>query len=118
MDQSDSERRVDVRIDARVRAVAFGVPAASDETVMLTRDLSLGGALCESPVTVALGRPVRLRFDLTDPAGTPHPVVLTALALRAEGDGPFLIAFHFVGVPERIQHVLRGFIARMLPPTR
>jgi hypothetical protein len=61
---------------------------------------------------------VRLRFDLTDPGGAPHPVVLTALALRADGQGPCLIAFHFVGVPDRIQHILKGFIVRMLPPTR
>jgi len=118
MDRSSSNRRVDVRLDVRVRVVAFGVPGASDQTTMETRDLSLGGMLCDSPTIVALGRPVRLRLDLPDADGVTHPVVLTALALRSDGEGPYLLAFHFVGVSDRIQHILRRFIASRMPPTR
>lgn len=113
MNQRDAERRVDVRAAVRLRAVVFGAGAAG-EVEMVTRDLSLGGTLCETPTALPLGRPVRLRLDLLDATGEPHPIVVEALALRVEGHGPYVVAFHFVGLTVRIQHALKAFLGRTL----
>ena len=114
MTVGESERRADVRVAVRLRAVAFGVAGAPAGIEMVTRDLSVGGALCDSPAVVPLGLPVHLRLDLTDASGAPHPVIVEALVLRVEGDGPAVLAFHFVSASPRIRQVIKSYIAKHL----
>ncbi len=105
-------QRVDPRAATRLRVVAFGAVQDHPELEMTTRDLSAGGALCESRVPVPLGRSVRLRLDLTTDSGTLQPVALQAIVLRVEGSGPFTVAFHFVNPPERVRDLIRQFVFR------
>jgi c-di-GMP-binding flagellar brake protein YcgR len=112
MNQYRADPRVNPRVEVRLRAVLFGALTGVDELELTTVNLSAGGALCESPRPVPLGRPVRLRLDLTDDSGAPHPVVIEALVLRTEGSGPYRVALHFVNVPPRILDLVRKFVFR------
>ncbi|HEU4402199.1 MAG TPA: PilZ domain-containing protein [Candidatus Polarisedimenticolia bacterium] len=106
--------RLDPRVSTRVRVTVFGDPPGQREIAMTTRDLSAGGALCDSPHPLPLGRPVRMRLDLADDSGAPHPVVLKAIVLRVEGESPHVIAFHFVEVPARLLELIRRFVLSTL----
>ena len=100
----------------RIRVVVFGAGTGRQEIEMSTRDMSSGGVLCESPELIPLGKPVRVRLDLTTDSGAPQQVVLEGIALRVDGQGPFDVAFHFVNAPERIREMIRRFVLRSLRP--
>jgi hypothetical protein len=112
MSRDPTDHRLDPRATVRLRVVAFGAGPGQADLEMVTRNLSAGGALCESPVPVPLAAPLTTRIDLTDEAGAAHPVVVEALVLRVEGGGPCLVALHFVDPPARVLEHLKGFVAR------
>lgn len=114
MGQQTGDARVDPRVDVRVPVVVFGAAPDRQEIEMVTRNLSAGGTLCESAVSVPLGTPVSLRLDLADEAGVVHPVVSGAIAVRVEGAGPFTVAFHFVNAPARVVDRVKRFVFRAL----
>lgn len=116
MDPSRRDVRLEPRAAVRLRVVVFGVSPDRPETEMTTRDLSGGGVLCDSALSIPLGKPLKLRLDLTNEAGLPHPVILEAIALRVEGTGPCAVAFHFTEAPERIREQVRRFVVRALRP--
>ncbi len=107
--------RIDQRAQVRVRGVLFTGDPPGGEVEVATVNLSGGGALCDSPVAPALGSIVRLRLDLSNPDGTPLPIVVEALVLRVEGQGPCVVAVHFVNPPMRVGDLIRRFVFRHLP---
>lgn len=109
------ENRGDPRVSKRVQAVVFGAGGDLAEIPMETGNLSVGGAFCRSVHPLTVGRSVRLRLDLPGPGGTPQPIVVEAIVVRVEGNGPYGIAFHFVGTPPRIADLLRAFLQRAMP---
>ena len=117
MDPNNPSGRLDLRVAARIAVAAFGVRADHETLAMETRNLSAGGALCASPTALPPGRTVTLRLDLPDETGTVHPVVTQAIVLRADGSGPFALAFLFVNVPGRVREILQRFVARRLDPS-
>ncbi len=114
MSQNKRDVRLDPRAEVRVKVVVFGASPERRNVAMVTRDLSAGGALCESDAAVPPGRPFKMQLDLASESGALHPVVLEAIVLRVEGSGPFAVAFHFVDVPERIRDLIRRFVVRHL----
>jgi hypothetical protein len=117
MSQHGNDPRLDPRATVRIRTVLFDAGPDHGAVEMTTRNLSAGGTLCESSQRVPLGRSLTLRIDLPDGTGGLHPVVVGAMALRVEGDGPFLVALHFVNPPARVVDLLRRFVARSLQAT-
>ncbi len=110
-----SDIRLDPRAEVRLRASVFGVSAESPEIEVETRNLSVGGALCESSAPIPLGMSIRLKIDLPQESGSAHSVVVEAIAVRASQTGPFITAFHFVDVPPRVLELLEGFVLRCQP---
>lgn len=110
----ENDQRLDPRVRARVPAAVFGGAGALQGVPLVTFNLSLGGALCDSDTEIPLGGPVTLRLDLQDETGALHPAVLEAIVLRVEGRGPFRVAFHFVSVPARAADLLKSFVRRLL----
>jgi hypothetical protein len=108
------QSRLDPRVAVRLKGCVFGASSSHPEIEVATLNLSMGGALCESNVTIPLGIPVRLRLDVTNESGSVHPLVVEAIPLRVEGSGPFIVALHFVGPPDRILDLLRRFLLRSL----
>ncbi len=114
MSQHRNDPRLDPRATVRLKALLFDAGPDHGAVEMTTRNLSAGGALCESNLHVTLGRSLTLRIDLPDGPGGVRPVVVGAMVLRVEGDGPFLVALHFVDPPVRVVDILKRFVARSL----
>jgi len=106
------DTRIDPRAEVRLAAAIFGAGPDHPEIAATTRNLSVGGALCECSVPVPLGRPVKLRLDLPDDSGASHAVILEALVLRVEGGTPCVVALHFINVPARILALIKRFVFR------
>lgn len=114
MNPPRSHSRLDPRVEVRVKGCIFGVSPGHPDIEVETLNVSVGGALCESAISIPLGTPVRLRLDITDEAGSTHPIVVEAIPLRVGGSGPFAAALHFVRTPDRILGLLREFLLRSL----
>ena len=114
MEKGAGNSRLDSRVAVRLRVLVFRTSADLPELEMVTRDLSVGGMLCESTAAVPLGEMVRLSLDLTRETGEAQPVALQAIPLRIGGSGPYAVAFHFVNAPRRVLDLIRRFVARTL----
>ncbi len=115
MARDHSDIRLDPRAEVRLRASVFGVSPDQPEIEVETRNLSVGGALCQSSFPIPLGRSLRLKIDLPGESGSAHSIVVEAIVVRATQSGPFIIAFHFVDVPPRVLELLERFVMRCLP---
>jgi c-di-GMP-binding flagellar brake protein YcgR len=112
MEKRSGNARLDSRVVVRLKVLIFGTSEDHPELEMVTRDLSVGGMLCESTLPVPLGEMARLSLDLTRETGGVQPVALQAIPLRIGGNGPYTVAFHFVNAPRRVVDLIRKFVAR------
>jgi hypothetical protein len=99
---------VPVRKEARF-TVHFDVDEAvggGDPTAALALNLSLSGMLLESPVPLAVGDDIQLRFQIPDSESS---VATTARVVRMAGDGQYGVEFRRVEAGASAQ--LRAFVA-------
>ena len=93
-------------------------PSGDPRTVrVLTRDLGVGGALCESPEALPEGSSVSLCLSLpaTRTAG-PETVVIPAIISRVEGSGPCTLALRFGDPRSAPIRALGRFLLRARDP--
>ena len=118
MSQYKSSPRISPRVEARARVKVLGADEALDELDMETRNLSISGMLCDSGIALTVGRAVRLRLELLESGAPGQQVTLEGIVRRVEGSGPFLVAFHFVGVPAPILETIKRFVVRRVQAAR
>jgi CheY-like chemotaxis protein len=99
---------VPMRKEARF-TVHFDVDEAvggGDPTAALALNLSLSGMLLESPVPLAVGDEIQLRFQIPDSESS---MATTARVVRMAGDGQYGVEFRRVEADASAQ--LRAFVA-------
>jgi c-di-GMP-binding flagellar brake protein YcgR len=112
MEKAAGDARLESRVVVHLKVLLFGALEDHSDLEMVTRDLSVGGMLCESTLAVPLGEMVRLSLELTRETGETQTVALQAIPLRIAGNGPYSVAFHFVNTPRRVIESIKKFVAR------